>query len=64
MATKRALAVVLMGLFSLMLISDIVRFQTPSGAGDAYNIGKIAGTIIVVALLCASIQWYRKLRRA
>jgi len=64
MAAKRGLAVVLICLFSLMLISDIVKFQSPAGVGDAYNMGRIAGTVIVAALLYASIQWYRKLRRA
>lgn len=64
MAAKRAFAVVLICLFSLMLINDIVRFKAPSGIGDAYSIGQVAGVIIVGGLLYASIQWYRKLRRA
>jgi len=64
MAAKRTFAGVLICLFSLMLISDIVRFRAPSGVGDAYGTGQIAGLIIVAALLYASIQWYRRLRRA
>jgi len=64
MSWKKPLSIVLICLFALMLIGAITSHSNEASNDSAYATGRLAGLLIDVVGLIASVRWYLRLRKA